>query len=178
MGSSPNHCYCLSFKRISNWHCKFIFTAIGSSLETKSNNRPVGRVVTRSSLEREVQSRASQIRQYCQRLATARHFFERSSVAWAQWQGDGPPQTCYMLQRNRTSIKKNRFWFDKVKWQLKSQAQKNNKVRGENSTTKHTQNYLIHEYWPKWVSNWNVREYGISNNFFLAAYIIFIMSTI
>ena len=50
----------------------------------KFNDRPVGQAVTRSSLEREVKSRAGQIRQYCQQLATAVTFFERSSVAWLQ----------------------------------------------------------------------------------------------
>ena len=62
--------------------------------------------------------------------------------------------TCFsVIQRVQ---RKTWFWFDKVKWQLKSQAQKNIRVLGENSTTKHTQNSLIHEYWPSWVSNSNV----------------------
>ena len=43
----------------------------------KVNDWPIGHVVTRSSLKREVKSRASQIRQCCQRLATAATFFQK-----------------------------------------------------------------------------------------------------
>ena len=47
------------------------------SLGMKLNDRPVGRAVTRSSLERELKSRASQIKQCCQWLATAATFLQK-----------------------------------------------------------------------------------------------------
>ena len=73
----------------------------------KLNDRPVGRAVTRSSLEQEVKSRASQVRQYCQRLATAATFLSKGAVLLGRNDAKMGPQTHYMLQRNTASIKKN-----------------------------------------------------------------------
>ena len=68
----------------------------------KLNDRPVGQVVTR-----EVKSRASQIRQYCQRLATAATFFQKEKCCLGAMTRRWAPQTRYMLQRNTASLKKN-----------------------------------------------------------------------
>ena len=72
----------------------------------KLNDQPVGQAVTRSSLEWEVKSRASQIRQCCQWLATATTFLRKEQCCMCAMMLRRALQTHYMLQRN-TSIKKN-----------------------------------------------------------------------
>ena len=70
------------------------------------NDLPVGQEVTRLSLEREVKSRSSQIRQCCQRLATAATFIRKEQCCLGAMMWRWAPQTHYMLQRNTTSITK------------------------------------------------------------------------
>ena len=62
-------------------------------------------MVTRSSLEREVKSRASQIRQRCQRLATAATFLRKQQCCLGAMTRRWAPQTRYLLQCNTTNIK-------------------------------------------------------------------------
>ena len=79
--------YCMSFEKIRNQHCKLfnVYSTIAISLGMKLNDRPVGRAVTRSSLEREVKSHAiCHIRSCCNGSPLLRHFFERNGVARAQ----------------------------------------------------------------------------------------------
>ena len=70
------------------------------------SDRPVDRAVTRSSLEREVKSRAYRIRQCRQRLATAATFLQKEQSCLGAMTRRWAPQAHYMLQRNTTSIKK------------------------------------------------------------------------
>ena len=89
--------------------------------------------------EVQISGQSNQI-QCCNGSPSVRHFFKKSCVAQAQWRGDGPRKLvrCFgVIQRVSWTVW---FWFDELKWQLKLHAQKNVKVLGENSTTKHTQN--------------------------------------
>ena len=71
------------------------------------SDRPDGRAVARSSLEREVISRASQIRHCCQRLATAATLLLKEQCCLGAMTRRWAPQTRYMLQRITASIMKN-----------------------------------------------------------------------
>ena len=146
MGSYPNHCSCVSFERIRTWYCKFIHSTIAVLHSTKLNDRPDGRVVTGSSLsgKSEVQILGQSNQTQCwERLVTAAIFLRKEQSCLGARTRRWALQTRYALQRNTMSLieRKIWFWFDEVKWQLKSHAQKNIKVLGKNSTTKHTPNY-------------------------------------
>ena len=97
------------FEKIRNWHCKLIYSAIAIPLGMKLNDQPVGQAVTRLSLEREFKSRASQIRQCCQRLATAATFLRKEQCCLGAMTPRWAQQTHYIPQRNTTSIKKIQF---------------------------------------------------------------------
>ena len=74
----------------------------------KLNNRPVGQVVTLSSLKRKVKSWASQIRQCCQRLATAATFLQKEqSSLGAMTRKWAPANSLHAFQCNTASIKKS-----------------------------------------------------------------------
>ena len=93
----------------------FIVRLIAISLGMKLNDLPVGRAVTRSSLEREVKSRASQVRQCCQRLTTAATFLrkEQCCLGAMTWRWARKLITCFSVIQGVSY--KEKFNFDLIK---------------------------------------------------------------